>query len=232
MEGNISTTGAEDERYARKKAFYQSERIVSNYDRKRWSSFSRRQSNKRKFMAISKAISRATALGRPIRTALDIPCGTGRIFPLLASLNITVTEADLSNEMLNAARKKIGESQFILEYIQSSAESMPFPDNHFDAVFSIRFFFHLSQEVRRRAVKEMARVSRQWVILDYRHRYTLKYLLKQLKIRLGISSRQFNRVSKRDIEDDFKEAGLEVIGIFPTSPSFSDKWIVLGRKKI
>jgi hypothetical protein len=76
----------------------------------------------------------------------------------------------------------------------------------------------------------MARVSREWLILDYRHRYTLKYALKRLKQMLGLSRDDYRRVSREDIDADFRDAGIELVKIFPTVPGLSDKWVILGRK--
>lgn len=220
-----------NEGYERKKAHYQSFETAVAYDEARWSSFGRNRSNKRKSAAINRAISAAVSIDVPIRDALDIPCGTGRIFPLLADRNIMVTGADLSLEMMQVAESKFGGSPNIREYVKCDAEAMPFDDNRFDAVLSIRFLFHLPPETRRKAMKEMARVSRQWVIVDYRHKYTIKYMLKRLKANLGLTSKRYDRMSRREIEEDFREAGLEIVKIFPTFPLLSDKWVILGRKR-
>lgn len=230
MSSDYVNTQLKDDDYERKKLHYQKEEVAETYDEIRWSSPSRRRSNKRKLRAINRAISAAAALGSPILKALDIPCGTGRIFHLLSSRGILVTGADLSNEMMRVASGKSEGSPFIQGYIQCDAESMPFPDNYFDAIFSIRFLFHLPTEARRRALKEMARVSRQWVIVDYRHRYTIKYLLKRLQLWLGLSTKKYERLRLSDIREDFREAELKIVSIFPTFPLLSDKWVLLGRK--
>ena len=196
----------------------------------RWSTLRQRWSNRRDLQAIAKAISAATALHGHIRSALDIPCGTGRLFQLLSSRRIRVAGADLSLEMMKVARGKSEVSHPIHGYIRCEVEGLPFRENRFDAVLSIRFLLHLPMEIRRKALKEMARVSQQWVILDYRHRYTLKYWLKQFQWKLGLSSKRYYRLSRDDIEKDFQEAQLELVRIFPVLHMFSDKWVILGRK--
>lgn len=216
--------------YSRKKAHYQRDQVAVGYDAIRWSSPSRRWSNRRKLQAVAKAVDHAAELEYPIRTALDLPCGTGRIFPVLLSRNIQVTGADLSSEMMKVARDKTGDVPVQKGFIRCDAESLPFQTDRFDAVFSIRFLFHLPAGVRQRALSEMARVSRKWVIVDYRHRHTLKYRLKHLQGRLGLPSKPSSRLSREEIAEDFRQAGLELIRIFPTFPLFSDKWVILGRK--
>jgi hypothetical protein len=114
--------------------------------------------------------------------------------------------------------------------VRCDAEGLPYRDNGFDVVLSIRFLFHLPTDVRRRIIREMARVSREWLILDYRHRYTLKYALKRFKRLLGLSREDYRRVSRQEIADDFRQAGLDLVRVFPTVPWFSDKWVILARK--
>lgn len=217
--------------YEQKKAHYQTDKVAAEYDAIRWSILSRRWSNSRKLRAIGKAIELASALDGPIKTALDIPCGTGRIFPVLFSKDIHVTGADLSLEMMQVAKSKFREVKLKDGFIRCDAVSLPFTDGRFDAVFSIRFLFHLPVDIRRRALKEIARISRQWVIVDYRHKYTLKYRLKSLKQRLRLSRKAYHRVSRQDIAEDFQQARLELVKVFPTFPLFSDKWVILARKR-
>lgn len=224
------TAPAEAGEYDRKKAHYQADKVAKDYDSFRWSSASRRWSNTRKLLAITKAIDLASAMGKPIKNAIDIPCGTGRIMPLLFSKNIKVTGSDISHEMMQVARDKVRDVSLSNGFVRCDAERLPFADGSYDSIFSIRFLFHLPTDVRRRALKEMARISRGWVIVDYRHKYTMKYRLKRLKGKLGLSTKQYNRLSAEDISKDFKEAGLQLVKIFPTFPLFSDKWVILAQK--
>jgi len=47
---------------------------------------------------------------------------------------------------------------------------------------------------------------------------------------LGWESKPYVRLSREEIAEDFRKAGVELIKIFPTFPLFSDKWVILGRK--
>ena len=221
---------AEAGEYDRKKSHYQADKVAQDYDSFRWSSSSRRWSNKRKLLAVNRAIDLASSMGYAIRNAIDIPCGTGRIIPLLFSKNIQVTGSDLSLEMMQVAKGKVSNASLSNGFVRCDAERLPFADASFDSIFSIRFLFHLPTDVRRRALKEMARISRRWVIVDYRHKYTIKYRLNRLKGKLGLSNKQYNRVSTQDITEDFEKAGLQLVKIFPTFPVFSDKWVILAQK--
>lgn len=218
--------------YGAKRAHYQIGDVADRYDAERWTAGTRRWSNRRKFLAISKALALARRLGGPVRTALDCPCGTGRILPLLAAEQLRVVGSDLSLEMMGQIRRKsLDASAALRGLVRCDAEGLPYRDNGFDVVLSIRFLFHLPTDVRRRIVTEMARVSREWLILDYRHKYTLKYAIKRLQWRLGLSRREYRRVSMQEITEDFRQAGIEMARILPTFPVLSDKWVILGRKK-
>ncbi|PJC87650.1 malonyl-[acyl-carrier protein] O-methyltransferase BioC [Vibrio sp. HA2012] len=65
---------------------------------------------------------------------LDIGCGTGYFSQQLAERGARVTAADLSPAMLKEARNRCGHC--IQDYRQADAESLPFPDQTFDLVFS------------------------------------------------------------------------------------------------
>jgi len=216
--------------YGAKRAHYQIDDVAGRYDAERWTAGTRRWSNRRKFLAISKALALARRLGGPVRTALDCPCGTGRILPLLSAEQLRVVGSDLSLEMMQQIRRKsLDTAPALRGLVRCDAEGLPFRDGGFDVVLSIRFLFHLPTAVRRRIVREMARVSREWLILDYRHCYTIKYALKRLKHALGISREEYRRVSRADIDGDFRGAGIELVKIFPTVPGLSDKWVILAR---
>lgn len=136
--------------------------------------------------------------------------------------------------MMSQAKRDFSDATSALcGFVQCDAECLPFKDNSFDAVFCIRFMFHVPRDVQIRILREMARVSRRWLIVDFRHRYTLRYLSWKLRHRLGLIPRLKYRFSKRDLEREVSEAGLHIVRIFPTqpyAPILSDKWVVLLRK--
>lgn len=217
--------------YGAKRAHYQADAVADRYDAERWTKGTRRWSNRRKFLAIGRALALARRLGAPVQTALDCPTGTGRILPLLSANKLRFVGSDLSQEMMGQIRHKALDDLPALQgLVRCDAEKLPYRDNGFDVVLSIRFLFHLPTDVRRRIVTEMARVSREWLILDYRHKYTPKYMIKRLQWRLGLSRREYRRVSMQEIAEDFRQAGIDMVRIFPTFPVLSDKWVILGRK--
>lgn len=84
-------------------------------------------------------------------TILDVATGTADLAIQLAhdNPNANITGIDLSQKMLDAGKKKITKLHLDpqIKLLSGNAESLPFPDRHFDAVtcaFGVRNFENLS----------------------------------------------------------------------------------------
>ncbi|MBV8887846.1 MAG: class I SAM-dependent methyltransferase [Chroococcidiopsidaceae cyanobacterium CP_BM_RX_35] len=77
---------------------------------------------------------------------LDLGCGTGRLLNRLATqfLDLKGTGLDLSTEMLRQARHHNHHHPRLI-YVQGNAETMPFDNEQFNAVFNTLSFLHYSQ---------------------------------------------------------------------------------------
>jgi ubiquinone/menaquinone biosynthesis C-methylase UbiE len=102
----------------------------------------------------------AAAGVQPGLRVLDVGCGTGYFARLLGQTvgpGGLVIAVDPSPAMLTYARNKargIGHCQFQI----GTAESLDFPDDHFDVVVSSLVLHHLPEELRLPALREMRRV--------------------------------------------------------------------------
>ena len=72
----------------------------------------------------------------PVRTILDLGCGTGGHSLILAERGYKVTGIDLSQEMLEIARKKAKERELNIEFIEGDIRNMEL-NQKFDAVISM-----------------------------------------------------------------------------------------------
>ena len=63
---------------------------------------------------------------------------------------------------------------------KASAEAMPLPDASFDVVLCQMGLQFVPD--KHAALREMRRVSRKWLVIDYRHRYSLRYWMWKLKM--------------------------------------------------
>jgi len=106
-----------------------------------------------------------------MRALLDLPCGTGRLFPLLGRDGHGFVGADVSLHMIEHARGKLAVSDRSEGggLVQCDAERLPFKDRSFDAGVSLRFMLHLDRAARRQVLAEMSRVTRRWLVIDVRH---------------------------------------------------------------
>jgi SAM-dependent methyltransferase len=186
--------------------------------------------------AIQRAFDKAASLGTPICSCLDLPCGTGRLFPWLVQRQLKFVGADISLEMMRAAWRKDGATNgggVQLALVQCDGESLPLKSQSLDAVFSIRFMFHVPREVRLRILQEMARVSRRWLIVDFRHCYNVRWCFRRLCHGVGVTQHMGEVWSRGSLRGEAAEAGLQVVGIFSPRQGlsfFSDKWVVLLEK--
>jgi ubiquinone/menaquinone biosynthesis C-methylase UbiE len=216
--------------FERAKSRYRDAAVAADYDSWRYETPRGRRRNRRDFAAIGRALDEAERRGAPVRAALDLPCGTGRLAPLLSARAIAAVGADVSLEMLRVTFRKLGKK---FPIFQCSADAIPLRDGSLDAVLAIRFLFHLDREGRARVLAEMARVSRRWLILDVRHRYNLRWVGWRLRHGLGLLPRVQHRFSRAALEEELSAASLAVRGIFPSRRYFgwaSDKWTVLAEK--
>lgn len=130
---------------------------------------------------------------------LEIGCGTGRITEALVKKGYKVSPIDSSQAMLAQYRQKPGLPKAQL----ANTTQLPFQNNSFSAVFSLRVIWHLPKEEIDKMLFEATRVSSNFIILDitnkkrwpkiYRDRYPNEYfftweefvdLCKELKLKI------------------------------------------------
>lgn len=110
-------------------------------------------------LGIHRIWKRITASYSPIQpghNVLDIAGGTGdltRLFLKKVGDTGSVTLADINDSMIRMGRSKLDDGGFVknIRYVQANAESLPFPDNHFDCIsiaFGLRNVTHKDQALR------------------------------------------------------------------------------------
>lgn len=94
---------------------------------------------------------------------LDVGCGTGSL-ALAAKARVgaggAVHGIDASAQMIERAQAKARRRSMPIAFQVASVEALPFADGSLDVVFSTLMLHHLPRPLRRRCVKEMARVLR------------------------------------------------------------------------
>ena len=195
------------------------ESYATKYDRelhKRISSFFERR-----------VIRRALAIAS-VRDArvLDVPCGAGRLTPLLAPASSLLVSCDYSPAMLQQFRRARGKPCFV-----GSAFDLPFADRAFDLVFSARLSHHIqSGERRADYLREILRISGRAVIVTIFDRGSLKNRLRELSRRVT-GKRSKHTFARADVERIAGDAGFSVAAGLPLSRMMSGHvFYVLQRR--
>lgn len=112
---------------------------------------------------------RALALAGDPGRVLDLPCGAGRFWPLLAeNANREIIGADNSAAMIETAcASQPAPVVARVRPLQTSAFAIDLPDNAVDSIFCMRLFHHIGEASHRQKIlSEFQRVSRDSVILS------------------------------------------------------------------
>lgn len=138
---------------------------AQHYLHKHRHGLARRLSNWRDMQLARKALEIAGEPG----LVLDLPCGAGRFWPVLAEKqNRVIIAADNSESMLRTAAK--AQPVDIVERIelrQMSAFDTGLADNTIDTIFCMRLLHHIGDVEHRRALlSEFHRVTRETVIIS------------------------------------------------------------------
>ncbi|WP_392535823.1 class I SAM-dependent methyltransferase [Nostoc sp. C117] len=109
------------------------------------------------YQAVQKRLLEYVDLPERSSNVLDIGCGTGRLLERLATQfpELRGTGLDLSTNMLRMARLSNRHHPRLI-FIEGKAESLPFANGQFDAVFSTISFLHYLEP--QQVISEIARV--------------------------------------------------------------------------
>ena len=138
---------------------------AKKYLRKHNESLGRRLSHLRDEQMARKAL---TLAGEP-GLVLDLPCGAGRFWPLLAEKpNRVIIGADNSESMIKIALE--GQPADVVKRVKplhTSAFDIALPDNAVDSIFCMRLLHHIGEAEHRMAIlREFERVTRDSVIVS------------------------------------------------------------------
>ena len=147
-------------------------------------------------------------------TILDAPTGTGRFLPVLRHLGYHVTGMDISRDMLQVAEDRAKSSAANL--VHGDCEFLPFRDNSFDYVLSLRFMGHLPPKTRIKVLQEFKRVSKKGLVVGFPVLNPLTFLLFRLgnirhTLRTG-EKRPWWPASPRSLAGELAQAGLRISG--------------------
>lgn len=173
--------------------WYQTDEVAQEYEEKRFSRGGRLIDRREKRAVLD------TLEPLEDRKVLEIACGTGRFTVMLAERGADIVGLDISAAMLQQGRQKArnaGVSDH-LEFMRGDAGRLPFPDDHFDTVFAMRFF-HLA-DTPATFLSEMRRVASEQVFFDTFNARSSRSLYNSM---LPMGSRLYSRSEVEKLLDD------------------------------
>ncbi len=186
---------------------WQSLREVERYAGKRYRHWDQRWLHRREQRLVADLFTHYGLGG----TILDAPVGYGRFQTQLARFG-PVHALDANTHALHYQRTTPGLAR---SSAAGLAEALPFRDNSFDVVFSLRLLQHIHERDARIAIlREFKRVSRRWVLASL----YLRSALHSLHRRMVRQPSRITMLSRRDLEHEAAEAGLEIVRVRAVAP--------------
>lgn len=209
-------------------AHYQDPAVASTYDANRFTGLSGRYGHWKEVRALDRALDRTS----DVKQALDVPCGTGRITKVLLDRGLQVAGVDLSLAMIAEAKKNLRAYDGRVTFAEGNATKLEFPDNSFDLVTCVRLFGHVPGDIRLQMLRELRRVSRRWVIVNYfdlNSLIRLKRWVKRdiLKAYQGVAYPTPQQTMLREID----EAGLKTDYLSFARRYYSEEIYLLTSKR-
>ena len=156
--------------------------------------------------------------------ALDLPCGYGRLYPIISKAAKQVVQGDWSFPLLGVAQDRLRTKGLLGEsagFVRASALAMPFHNNAFDLVVSVRLSHHIREHEERLChVRELMRISSGWVVFTYFDADSFKNRLREIRRRFD-EKRQKWTLDRREIQRLADQYGFELRCVIPLSRLFS-----------
>lgn len=153
---------------------------------------------------------------------LDVPCGAGRFTGFFKAARELYC-MDVSEAMLREAKKNGGG----ITFITGDVRTIPLGDEQVDLVFCMRLLHHIADsKTRQEILKELYRVSKQWVAVSFYRKECFRYFKKRL---LGKKVSGYPIWSKT-FRQEVAVARLKIIQIIPSYLNGSSQTLVLLEK--
>jgi len=177
---------------------------------------------------------RSASVGKVPGLALDLPCGYGRLYPIVREIAGQIVEGDWSFHMLSTAQMAQGNGKKpgpVISYVRCTALRLPFGNGAFDFVLSVRLSHHIRDHQERiQYAREIMRVSRKWVVFTYFDQTSLKYRLHEFRRRFN-GKRPKWTLHPREVEELSRAEGFDLVGSMCISRFFSGHRYALLRRK-
>lgn len=145
------------------------------------------------------------------RTVLDVGGGHGQLAAPLAREGFEVTVLGSAPVCAERIQDLLDRQQ--CRFVVGNVIALPFENRAFDAVVSVRLLPHC--ERWEQLIRELARVARRVIVVDYPHASGLNALapwLFEAKKKMEKNTRTWRNFTHREVADAFAQAGCARVG--------------------
>lgn len=174
------------------------------------------------------------------KLVLDLPCGAGRFWPMLAEQpDRAIIGSDNSENMIaTAMHAQPADVVSRVQPLQTSAFDINLPDQAVDSIFCMRLIHHVGDPAHRaKMLREFHRVTRDTVIIslwvDGNYKAWRRQKLDAKRAARGKKMGYQNRfvLPVAQVESEFAQAGFSVVGSLDFIPFFAMWRVYILRKK-
>jgi len=188
---------------------------VEDYERKRYRGIDQKIVHVREQRILEKILRKT---GKYSMRVLDLPCGYGRFSGLMLKKGFSLVSSDVSFYMVKRAEEhsKLYDQSSVSGVVADAKQGLPFKQEVFDLLFSMRFFHHIHEKKERKFIlKEFFYVSSECVVLSYYQMNFLHILQRKFRKKLKKSRTQIKMISRREFREEVEDAGFSIVKIFP-----------------
>ena len=160
-------------------------------------------------------------------TVMDLPCGTGKLGPILSNYPIKIVAGDISKEMLSLAKNEYKVNK--VEYKVIDATNITYGDGSIDVIICLRLFQRLDKETRKKILHEFSRVGDGVLIVSYSHTSLWQKIRTFIRNLIMKNINIFFSVSMKIIEDELTKAGFKVLYTKSVLPIISSEIVVYAQ---
>jgi len=184
-------------------------KLLDAYEGRRYTGHSQGFLDRRERACLEQLI--RTRVAAPRQTVLDMPCGYGRIAPMLVGLGLTPLWGDISFAMAERVSKR-PEAKLGIGQLVGNAEQIPLATNAVDGAICIRLIehFRLGQS-RTDAMRELGRVVRRWLVVSFYDGASIHGKTKRLACMMRGKKVAVAMQSRASFRAEADAAGLDVI---------------------
>ena len=203
---------------------------VADYERKRYRGLDQRLVHSREQKILKKIFDR---IEKTAGLVLDLPCGYGRFSSFLVERGLGLINCDISFAMVVRANERAVKFSNRADRgaVADATSGLPFKDETFSIVMSMRFFHHVhSSKNRRKILNEYARVSSGWVVLSYYQSNTLHKIQRKFRRKIKKTPTRIKMINRKEFQSEVEKSGFKVVSVFPLFRGLHSQNIVLLKE--